>query len=49
MNDKKTKYFGLLTLSMFLLSSCTQEDPTGRSVTDDDEIIFYTSLPNVET
>ena len=52
MNDKRTRYryIGLLFLSVFILSSCTQEDPTVRAVMDDDsEILFFTSLPGIET
>ncbi|MDE6019256.1 MAG: fimbrillin family protein [Muribaculaceae bacterium] len=52
MNDKRTIYIytGLLFLSAFLLSSCSQEDTIVRAVTEDDsEILFYTSLPDIET
>lgn len=50
MNDKRIKYIGLLILPAFLLSSCTQEIPTVRDVTaDDSEILFFTSLPGVQT
>ncbi|MDE6512314.1 MAG: fimbrillin family protein, partial [Muribaculaceae bacterium] len=52
MNDKRTRYryIGLLFLSTLMLSSCTQEDPMVRAVTEEDpEILFYTSLPGIET
>ena len=52
MNDKRTiyRYIGLLFLSAFMLSSCSQEDPTVRAVTEEDsEILFFTTLPGIET
>lgn len=49
MNDKRIKHIGLLFLSALMLSSCASEEPTGRGVTSDDEILFFTSLPGVQT
>lgn len=50
MNDKRIKYIGLLFLSALLLSSCASEEPMFRGVTaDDDEILFFTSLPGVQS
>lgn len=50
MNDKKTTYIGLLSLSILLLSSCSQEDPGGLVMgVDEDRILFLTSLPDVQT
>ena len=50
MNDKRIKHTGLIFLSAFLLSSCTQEDLADHDLTNDEsEILFFTSVPGVET
>ncbi|MDE6379410.1 MAG: fimbrillin family protein [Muribaculaceae bacterium] len=50
MNDKRIKYIGLFFLSALLLSSCSKEDLVDRGMTDNDsEILFFTSMPGIET
>lgn len=50
MNNKRIKYTGLLSLSLLMLFSCAEEEPKVRDVTaDDSEILFFTSIPGVET
>ncbi|MDE6637797.1 MAG: hypothetical protein K2K32_06140, partial [Muribaculaceae bacterium] len=50
MNYKRIKYIGLFFLSALLLSSCSKEDQVDIGLTDNEsEILFFTSMPGVET
>ena len=50
MNDKKIKYTLLPALAALLLFSCSQEDLPGVDSTEEDsEILFFTSMPGVES
>ncbi|MDE6023047.1 MAG: fimbrillin family protein, partial [Muribaculaceae bacterium] len=50
MKYKISSYTGLLLLYALLLSSCSQEEPTVRdAAADNSEILFFTSMPGVET